>query len=389
MKKLMTLLLFIIVFVMISSEVLAFGVSPGRKQFDYQPQLDGQIKIINSHKQSVDLIVVARGELSEYIIFGEHAIKLSPETHEVSIPYTVRVPQEKLKQGPNQIDVFVMPLSLFASESTVSAQAGIITSIIINVPYDGIYAVGRLDFNANTKEIIIPVTNMGTEGIRNVKVSATVIGPTSEIILSKSANEDTLGIKETKEFIIPIKEVESGNYMLRATIEYDDKIIVLERQVSIGTQRAVIQSIDLQDFNYGQINRIDIGIKSEWNQVINDAYAMIEIIGPSGQLVERIKTPGETIQPFRTATLRGYWDTSGILPGDHQIIGTVVAEGGNDTKTVLVTISPTGIVVHDPTARATGGGMGLIGFALAFLVIANIVLFMIIFSRKKNKKVKK
>ena len=389
MRRIMILLMFALIFVMISSEVFAFGVSPGRKQFDYQPQLDGQIKIINSHKQSVDLILVARGELSEYVIFGEHSVKLSPETHEVNIPYTVRVPQEKLKQGPNQIDVFVMPLSLFAAESTVSAQAGIITSIIINVPYDGIYAIGRLDFNANSKEIIVPVTNMGTERIRNVKVSATVIGPTSEIILSKAATEDTLGIKETKEFIIPITEVESGNYMLRATIEYDDKIIVLERQVSIGTQRAVIQSINLQDFRYGQINRIDVGIKSEWNQVINDAYAMIEIIGPSGQLVERLRTPGETLQPFRTETLRGYWDTAGILPGDHQIIATVVAEGGNDTKTVLVTITPTGIVMQDPTARATGEGMGLIGFALAFLVIANIVLFMIIFSRKKNKKVKK
>ena len=63
---------------------------------------------------------------------------------------------------------------------------------------------------------------------------------------------------------------------------------------------------------------------------------------------------------------------------------------GNETKSVKVTITAAGAVVQDATARATGaGGMGIIGLALAFLIVANIVLFIVLFSRKKSKKVKK
>jgi hypothetical protein len=390
MRKAILFIMIIAVLAITCAEAHAFGVSPGRKQFDYQTQLDGQITIINTHGQSADLIIVARGELSEYVIFSDVTIKLQPSVHESKIHYTVRVPQDKLEMGPNQIDIFIMPISLFASESTVSAQAGIISSIIINVPYDGVYAMGRIDYNSREKTIIVPITNAGTERILSAKTSVTILGPTNDIVVSKVTDEKTIGIKETVEFMVPIAEVPQGNYLARATIEYDGRILVLERNIAIGQEKIAIQSIDMPEFRYGQINRIDINVKSEWNQIINDAYAMIEIMGPSGTLVERIKTPGETIEPFRTATLRGYWDTAGITPGDHQIIVTAVTEGGNETKSIKVTITASGIVIQDATARALeGGGMGIIGFALAFLIIANIALFVILFSRKKSKKVKK
>ncbi|MFT4308909.1 MAG: hypothetical protein ACMXYL_00270 [Candidatus Woesearchaeota archaeon] len=391
MKKALLLLIILLTAIMIIEESVAFGVSPGRKQYDYQPQLDGYINIINSHKESGELIIVARGELSEYVIFSERTIKLDPNVHENRVHYTVRVPQDKLEPGSNEIDVYIMPMTFDTDQSTVSAQAGIIFRIIVNLPYDGAHATGRIDYNSRTNTIIIPVTNVGTQRIEDARASVSIIGPTGDIISSKSSSSKTIGIRETIEYNIPLDGISNGHYLARATIEYDNKILVIERNIAVGTALIAVQSIEMPEFRYGHINRIDINVKSEWNQVIEDAYAMIEIIGPAGTLIERIKTPGERIEPYRTSILRGYWDTAGITPGDHQIIATAVGEGGNDTKRTMVTITPTGIVMQQPTGRVAGeGGMGILGVALAFLIIANIILFAIILSgRNKNKKNKK
>lgn len=391
-------LLWIILFLVISSISSALGVTPARKIVNFEPNAEYnlQLKIRNKDSKDMAVLISAEGELSEYIEIPENIVTFSHDEAEKTISYVISLPESLERPGTHKSELIISEHYSGAGKkpaTTASVAVAIVSELWVRVPFPGKYAEAQLYISAkNTSEPVrftIGITNFGKENIEKAKAKLRILDPLNNEVSAIDTNEISLKSKATGELKAEwLPDVKPGSYHVVAEIIYDNKKLVLERDFYLGNLIIRIKSISVKDFSLGQIAAFNILLESEWNELIPDVYSEITVLDKVLEIAE-IKTAAVDIPPYGQGVLKAYWDTEGVRVGEYKLrilihyasrVTEKLIKAEVNIDSIRTELGPTARVVAAP---ATGRGMIFI-----LLFIISIILNVIWFVRMRKSKKK-
>ncbi|MGM5487734.1 MAG: hypothetical protein ACQESG_02180 [Nanobdellota archaeon] len=159
-----------------------------------------------------------------------------------------------------------------------------------------------------------------------------------------------------------------GTYNASATINWDGNTTHLSDSFRIG-------SLEVDILNYttsvpaGQISTFDIGVRSGWNDKLDDVFAFVLIDGR-----RMLKTATYGLNAWDEIVISDYIDTTGIEPGVHEL--KIVLHFGGEKKTITDSISIEAPPAEEQPFFTTGTILVVLAVALVGLVGFNVFWFM-------------
>jgi hypothetical protein len=408
------LAMYVLLMFLLVSSVSAYGLAPAEKSIDYKPNSreNAQFRFINSEQNDLELTIVARGELAEYIELEKEKIYVNSHDSEVNINYVVNLPDD-LEPGLRTADILVIPIPkdvqsgfdvssdtkveavnmpVDRSQNKVMAMIALIHQTKVNVPYPGKYLKGILNVNdANVNEHIgftISLFGLGDERIESAKATIIIKGPTNEEIAVIRTEETPLNVQEKTKLAASWKaDVDPGRYYAEIIVEYDGKTLLLDKVFYVGDKRVEIEKIGVDNFRLGTIAKFDILLRSKWNEPISDVYAKMQVLDENNNLLTDFKTKSVDLQPLGSEDVEGYWDTQDVEPGEYDINVQVYYDDQVSEKLFETVVSFDSIDVRRAiTGRAISGERKLSDSVLVIIVLILIGInigWFVYYKRKK------
>ncbi len=108
-----------------------------------------------------------------------------------------------------------------------------------------------------------------------------------------------------------------GDYNSEYRLYWGDNVSEGSQEFKIGNERVeILNFTDL--FEYDAINKFDIEIESKWNTKIEDIYADVTIISPSGVELRKFKSVNTDLIQWEVKTLEAYFDARGLEKGEYK-----------------------------------------------------------------------
>lgn len=364
----------------------ALGVSPARRTIDFQPSQEHEMgfDIINDQNKDMKVMLSVEGDAKDTDIFMKsQIIEIKENEPRKHVGYKLKLPKDFATPGTKEIRVSIteMPDEKSDKPITVGAMIGVITQVRIRVPAEGKYLTieGIEVSEGNPGEyitFILPVNSLGTENISSVKANITILGPTNEPIATVETQEESLGpMKRTILKAVWPANVNPGKYFAVAEVSYDEKKARAEKVFNVGEAGIEILGIDTKAFQLGGIAKLDVRLKSAWNEVLA-VFGELFIKDTNMDEIAKVKTPTGDLIPNKEETLTAYWDTAGVEEGKYYITLRInYGEGKHIEKqfeSILslngLTISPLGM-----TGRVTAAGSSNKGLMIALIVILIVI----------------
>jgi len=395
-------------------QITALGVAPSREVVEYSTvQKTITVSVINTNHKDMRIAIYPQGDLSEYVTIDTPTIFIKAEEAEKEFTYTIALPAN-MDPGRHELDIVVLelPQTFIDSDSNtivteeqaivfkdkekgslIGATTAIIHQLFINVPYPGKFAEGQLYVSSGNLEepvtFTMSVFNRGEEDITAIG-RVRILGPTNEEIASLQSESKKIGPKEEASLIVQWTSAENpGLYHVEAIVNYDDKQFTLKRNFNVGKHQISIKDIDVQDFRLGDIAKLDIEVENEWNQKMENVYAMIRVLDEAGSLVTQFSTSSISINPQSTDVIHGYWETQGLSIGTYTLnvvlhYGTQQVEKFFETVVSLdeVNIKSFSKIGGQVVTKESGSGMSMLIIIVVVLVLINIGWF--VYLRRKK-----
>lgn len=228
-----------------------------------------------------------------------------------------------------------------SSGDMLKGRTAITIPIIVRVLYPGKFLKASIDApNINVGEmskITIHLENWGGEEIKETKATVRILTPDRKKVLT-TLYTDSVSVASGGEknlyVVFDSFGYEPGSYVAEATIYWDGKETVVEDDFKIGSLEVSITGYTVE-FQKDAINPFEVEVQSNWNDVLNDVYAIIDL--PNG----RIQSPTTNLPPFQKTILRAYWDTHGVEIGEYDARIIVKYKGGSVGKDIKVRVVET------------------------------------------------
>lgn len=387
-------LLFLFVFLFLFVEVNALGVTPARRTIDFSPSLNqkNSFTIVNPENRNLDLNINVRGEIAQYIQLETKKISLSSEESSVVVFYTLNLPEE-LTPGTNIGEIVISEAASEATgENFIGATLSVVTQVYVYVPYPGRYADARMNIlNAdanNDVTFIFPIANLGEFDLNEIYANIDVYSSLNQKVASFNTNSISVKSQEKQDLIYKwnANDLEKGNYNARAAVIYEDKVINLDGTFSVGSATLELQDLTVDDFNLGEIVKVDMLVENKWSEKISGAKSIMEIYGKQGNILERVVSPDYDIDGLSKEIMSAYWDTQGVYEGDYDT--KVILEYANnriDNNLVLqvseneLTVIGLGYVISEDGRRSSGGDstITILAIVIGVLILVNVLWFII------------
>ncbi len=394
-------MVWMMMFLVLSSIAFAIGVSPIRKVIDFEPnkEYDLELKIKNDANKDIKAIVYARGELSDYIGIIDSLVVMGKDDAEKFAKYKLKAPVNFDKPGVHKTDMVVMeyPSEFGTSEGAmVSATASVVSELWLRVPFPGKYAEAELYIDSkNVNENVnfaIAIMNYGKEDIKKANVVIKILGATYEEIAVIETEEEAIPVRDQVKLVANwFADVNPGKYHVVAEITYDEKKLVLEKNFEVGKLFIDIRKIEVKDFSLGQVAVFDITLESKWNEQINNVYGEMTVLDETGTEYTQFKTASIDMLPLGEGVLQAYWDTKGINVGKYNLRLLIHYAERVTEKLIETEVNIDSIRTElGPTAQViAGGGMGrdtLLTILVIILIAINAGWFVFFIKSKKGGK---
>ncbi len=315
---------FVYLFILMINGVFAIGVTPGRTTLEYSPGEEKEVSfsVLNNDHKQMNVVFITQGELNASILFSENNVEFMPSEEGKQFVYKVKMP-ENLEPGLHIGEIIALDLPKGSGGGTfVGAAVAVVSELQIYVPYPGKYV--DFDFNVfdaelnNTATFVIPVVSRGKVGIGEVRAVIDIYTPLNEKVASVETNYAPLdaGAKTELTAKWPVS-VNTGSYLAKITVFYDGESRMSERQFSIGTNLLNLESILVNQFNLGEIAKLQILVENNWNQELKSVYANLLVYDSSGDTMADVKSASEDIPALSRKELVAYWDTVGVEEGEY------------------------------------------------------------------------
>ncbi len=404
MRKLM---LFLALGILLSSYALVLGVSPGRTTIDFKPNLKQTIPftILNNEHKDMRLLVTVEGDIKDNVVLKEQVIKMKASEGSRSLSYDLYLPEKMNKPGPRNADIVVKELPPEDSEVPliISGTVAVVTQLRVNVPYEGKYIeIENIEVGEAVKDepvtFLIPIRNIGSEKLFKVNAKVEILGATNEVLAVLDTN--AIALDPTKRELLKASwtaNVNPGIYKANVIVNFDTEMAKAEKIFNVGALEVEIISIKTKNIELGGIAKMDIAVRSDWNEKIKDLYAELLIKTEAGDEVTKIKTPSIDLFPQTTQELTAYWDTEGLPEGNYYVTITVHFFEKQLSKLFVARLSsqdllfaavgPTGEVIFDTVAGLNRTAM--LGILVVVLIVVNVGWLVFFIKRRRRNEEKK
>lgn len=317
---------FILAIILSLTFVSTLGVTPARNTLDYigSSSETYSFTIINSEQKDMDLKLGVRGNLANYINLEKTSIHIDSSEEQVKVFYTLNLPKD-LSPGTQVGEIIItQDIKSVEGENYIGATLAVVTQVYVYVPYPGKYAEAKLNvINADSNgdaTFVISVASKGQFDLSNVYANIDVYSALNEKIDSFNTRSYTIKSGEKQDIIHKWKaDVQTGNYKAKVALIYDDKIINLEDDFSVGEAHIELQELYVNDFSLGQIVKVNMLLENKWSEAIIGVHSIMDIHAKTGEKIDSVKSPDYDIEPLGKQILASYWDTIGVREGNYDV----------------------------------------------------------------------
>ncbi len=397
------IILSILIVAIFSSSVYGIGMTPARTTIPFESglELEKSFTILNQNGEELNIVIYVQGDLASNIYLNENSLTILPSEESKQINYKVKLPSS-LQPGQNAGEIVVMnlPKSSGTSQAFVGAAVSVIHQVHVNVPYPGKYAEADLNvIDANQNEdvvVVIPVFSRGEHDLVSVRANVDIYNQLNEKISSFYTSDISINSGERKEIVHKWKaDVPIGKYIAKVALMYDGQTINLEKVFRVGQQELDLQSIEVRNFNLGDIAKFEMLIENKWSEPMKGVYTEMQIFDSKNQLISEVKSASYDFDPMSKQVLLSYWDTAGIREGDYETKFFLRYGSSSMQKNLQFKVSNSelrviglGYVISSEDAGSEGGNnsniITILVVGIVLLVLMNLLWFMML--RKKLKK---
>jgi len=243
------------------------------------------------------------------------------------IPFAVylKLPEKIPEPGYHEIRIGVRETqTLGGGNIGVRTGAEATITIIVLYPYKYIeWSFSTENINVNeTATFTINIQNFGEPIIEKAKATIKIYNPEEKLVKTAFSDSKTIqpSKKETLTATFSTKNMEAGEYKAVAILDYDGNKSEKNASFLIGTL-----NVDLIDYTKQFIenstDKMELTVKSGWNSRIENIYADIDILDKENNIIagKSFKTVSETLNPWESKILIGYFNTFGLKPDNYSI----------------------------------------------------------------------
>jgi hypothetical protein len=379
----------------------AFGITPAQKIFDYSPGTEQtySFEIVNSENKRVNLVILPDGELKDYVSLSQYYVTLTPDMSSITITYKVKIPSG-LSPGPHYADIVITEVPEVSSSSSttfVGSIVGIVTKVLIDVPYPGKYVESDLSISSTNEgktAFVIPVVSKGKLDVARARAVVDIFTPLNEKVTSLSTQEVPILSGERKELAVEwdASSVPPGRYLAYATVLYDESVLNLEKEFSVGKDTLDLKSIEVNDFSLGEIAKFEFLIENTLNSPANEVYISMQVFNDQEEVMADFKSASYTIDSFSSKLLVAFWDTEGVRVGNYKAKAFINYGQSSIQKELTLDISENdisvigvGYVVSSAGSSRNGSLITILIIAIIVLVLLNLTWFLVL-RKKANKR---
>ncbi len=393
------LILFFFVFLFFFPLVSSFAVTPAQKIFDYTPGTEQtySFEIINSENKKVNLVIIPQGELNGSIALSQYSVSFTPETPSVTIKYTVKIPAG-LPPGAHYGDIVAMEIPDVSESGTtfIGAIVGIVTKVLIDVPYPGKYIESALSIST-TKDgktaFVIPLVSKGKLDIARAKAVIDIYTPLNEKIASLSTQELGVLSDERKELAVEwdTSAVPGGRYRAIATILYDESTLTVEKEFSIGSEGLELKNVEVNDFSLGEIAKFEFLVDNKFNFPVESAYISMQVFNDEGAVMAEFKSATYDVPSFGSKLLVAFWDTEGVRVGTYDAKAFINFGQSSIQKELTLDVTDNDITVIGigyvvKSSESSGSYLiTILTISIIVLVLLNLTWFLVLRRKVKSK----
>ena len=377
---------FLALVLLLISSISALGITPGRTTLDYEKAGDKKISIpfsvLNNEHKNMQVLLMVQGELNESITLFNSTVDFLPSEESKSFVYEVKLKNKIAKEpGLHSAEIVALEIPKAGAGGTyVGATVAVISQLYVYVACPGKCIetdLNVLDAEENgTATLIVPVINRGKVGIGEARAVIDIYNMDYE---KKAIIEtDALAIESGKRTELSGKwnvNVNSGNYIAKASVFYDGESKNLEKQFAVGTNMLSIESILVNNFQLGEIAKLQILVENKWNQELKTVFANLLVYNQESQIMADVKSAAEDIPALTKKELIAYWDTVGVEEGEYN--GKLMVNYGKKStdKNLILKVSQDKLdVIGVGYAIRPRGGKGIdITTILLILVILLLI----------------
>lgn len=387
------LVLGIILVVVALQFVSAIGVTPGRTTFDFKPGMHEEVSfsIINSEHKDMSVVFMVRGDLADYITLTQAYAEFSSSEESKSFSYAVDLPADIKLPGKHEAEIVAleMPKDIKEQGAFVGATIAVTTQLHVYVPYPSKYAevdVSIIEQEDGKTVFLIPLVNRGELDIVNAKAVIDVYTSLNEKVVSIESESIAVNSLSRGEIMVEwdSREVNPGKYLAAVAIVYDNEVINLQKDFSVGEMSLEIIEILIEDFELGGIAKFESLVENKWSSELDNVHLNIIVYNNKGEVMADFKSPMYDVLPLSKKELVSYWDTAGVHEGTYD--GKLILKyGGRSTdRQIQMKITDDFIEIFGLTGHVIvkkKGGLNinnLLLIGLGFLALANLVWFLIV-----------
>jgi uncharacterized protein YaiE (UPF0345 family) len=368
---------------------------------NYEKGLSKEISfsITNEEHKNMKVLLMIEGDLNDSVFLNENIIDFLPSDDYKKVNYRIKLDKD-LESGLHTVKIngLIVP-SLGPGEDYSSSDSKIYSEIRVYVPYKNKYIDGEIsNINAEqnkTTQISIDLYNRGNMTIDNVKAVFYIYTLLDEKIISIESETKTISVGKNIKLSANWKtDVFPGDYIVRANIYYDGNNKTFEKKFSVGAKNLSIDGILVNNFQLGEIAKLQILVDNKWNQELKGVYANLIVYDNDNQIMAQVKSSADDIPALTKKELIAYWDTVGVKEGEYKGKLSVNYQEKSTDKNLILKVSKDNLDITGVgyTIRPNGGTTNITSLLLIFIILLLIVnlAWFVFFKRmikKNNKKI--
>jgi len=408
--KLLLIMIVFISFLIFIPNVYSLGITPGKTTVNYEKGQEintgGVIQILNNEHKNIEIVLMIKNEVDESIkvFLSENKINLLPSEESKDIKYKLNIPASfDGEPGAHSIDIVALEVPKAKEDGTfVGATVAVVSQLEIYVPYPGKYLdadLNVLDAEQNSTAVfVVPIINRGELGIGEARAIIDVYSNLNQKI--DTIQTDYLPVNPGQRTELSAKwnvSVPSGDYLAKVSLFYDGETRNFEKAFSIGTKKLSIESILVNNFQLGEIAKLQILVENRWNKNLENVYANLLVYNKRSDVMADIKSSTESVGALTKKELIAYWDTVGVAEGEYngKLMVYYDQKSADNNLVLKVSQDSLDIVGVGYAIRPSGGSEGInittiLLVLVILLLIVNLAWFVffrrIMGSRKAGKK---
>ncbi len=393
-------LISVLTFLLIVPYVNSLGITPGRTTINYEKALEKEISfsVLNNEHKNMEVLLMVQGELNDSVTLFDGLINFTSDEESKSFKYKIKLSDKiSLEPGLHSAEIIALEFPKESEEGTyIRASISVVSQIHVYVSCPGKCIEADIDILSveqnGIARFVIPVINRGKLRIENVRAIIDIYSKSNEKIETIETDSLSIGAGQRSELTAEWNaDVLPGNYLAKFILFYDGESKNFEKEFSVGSEILNIESILVNNFQLGEIAKLNILVENKLNQELKNVFAALQVYNKDSQAIADIKSPSENIPALNKKELIAYWDTGGVEEGEYS--GRLMVRYGEKStdKNLILKISESSLDIFgvgyaiSPKGRK-GMDITIILIVLVIiLLIANLSWF-IFFRRMSRKK---